>query len=142
VEGRFPFLDHRLVELAARLPVAVKLRGGEGKRVLRRVAARLLPAIARRPKFPYRAPAAEVLTGPGAPGWAKEALSPEAVRAAGVFDPDKVARLVAKLAGSRLPVSEVDAMGVTAVATAQLLPRALAAGPGAAEVAAVELEVA
>ena len=57
VELRPPFLDHRLVELAFRLPPATKVRRGTGKVVLRRVAADLLPpAVLQRPKEGFRVP--------------------------------------------------------------------------------------
>jgi len=126
VEGRFPFLDHRLVELAARLPERLKLRGLAGKWVLRRAARGLVPdSVLARPKMPYRSPPAHGLSGEAAPGWAHELLSPRALRDTGVFDPDKVARLLAKLAAPG-PTSELDAMGITSVATGQLLARSLA----------------
>ena len=143
VEGRFPFLDHRLVEFAARLPVRMKLRGLTGKWILRRFARGLVPdAILDRPKMPYRSPPARVLTGPSAPAWSRELLAPEALREVGVFDPDKVSRLLAKVA-SPVPLSELDAMCLNAVATGQLLARALrdvAADARGAE--RVQLEVA
>jgi asparagine synthase (glutamine-hydrolysing) len=57
LELRPPFLDHRLVELAFRLPSRVKVRGATGKWVLRRVAADLLPEpVLRRPKLGFRVP--------------------------------------------------------------------------------------
>src|SRR6185437_1038392 len=99
VEGRFPFLDHRLIECAARLPDVAKLRGLRDKRILRALGARLLPpVIAQRGKFPYRAPVVAGLVGPGAVEWAREALLPTAVRQAGLFDAAKVKLLVDKLA--------------------------------------------
>jgi asparagine synthase (glutamine-hydrolysing) len=134
VEGRFPFLDHRLIDLAARLPDRHKLRGFAGKWVLQRYASGQVPAaVLARPKFPYRAPPA--WSGDAAPAWARELLAPEAIRQVGVFDPEKVRRLLAKLAAAG-PVSEVDAMGITAVATAQLLAHVLA--PGRLPAGAVE----
>jgi asparagine synthase (glutamine-hydrolysing) len=141
VEGRFPFLDHRLIELAARLPDALKLRGLTGKRVLQRYAAGRLPAsVLARPKFPYRAP--PVWAGAAAPAWARELLAPEAIRQAGVFEPDKVRRLLEKLEQPG-PVSEVDSMGVTGVATTQLLWHALGRGArSGGSVESVSLEVA
>jgi len=45
VEGRFPFLDHRLVELAARIPPRLKLRGLEEKHILRRATAHQAPPL-------------------------------------------------------------------------------------------------
>src|SRR5690349_6631162 len=60
VEGRFPFLDHRVVELGAALPPALKVRGLKEKYVLRRALGRELPReIVERPKQPYRAPDSE-----------------------------------------------------------------------------------
>ncbi len=57
VEGRFPFLDHRLVEFASRIPTEMKLKGLNEKQILKRAAAGLIPAsIADRQKQPYRAP--------------------------------------------------------------------------------------
>jgi asparagine synthase (glutamine-hydrolysing) len=57
VELRPPFLDHRLVELAFRLPPATKVRGGVSKVILRRVAADLLPReVLTRPKDGFRVP--------------------------------------------------------------------------------------
>jgi asparagine synthase (glutamine-hydrolysing) len=57
VEGRFPFLDHRLVEFASRIPTEMKLKGLNEKQILKRAARGLIPAsIADRQKQPYRAP--------------------------------------------------------------------------------------
>lgn len=57
VEGRFPFLDHRLVEFAARIPTEMKLKGLDEKHILKRAARGLIPAsITARQKQPYRAP--------------------------------------------------------------------------------------
>lgn len=124
VEGRFPFLDHRLVELAARLPDEVKLRFLSGKRVLRRIAGALLPdEIVRRPKVPYRAPIAETIAGAGRPAWAREALSREAIDRVAVFDATKVEALTRKLATPTTVRSESDNMALMAVASVQLLDR-------------------
>jgi asparagine synthase (glutamine-hydrolysing) len=137
VEGRFPYLDHRLVDFASTLPDRLKLRGLVGKWVLREAARGLVPeAILRRPKFPYRAPVAAVLAGVSG-----ALLSPDAIRRVGVFDGAKVASLRARiLAGG--PVSEVDAMGMTAIASTQLLERVLGCAPPERDVAAVTLEAA
>jgi asparagine synthase (glutamine-hydrolysing) len=65
LEGRAPFMNHRLVELACRLPVALKLRGFETKRVLRQAMAGVVPrAIARRTKRGLTVPLAAWLAGP------------------------------------------------------------------------------
>ncbi len=122
VEGRFPFLDHRLIELSARLPQRFKLNGLDEKFILKKLAKGRVPdAVLERTKFPYRAPVAEALVGPSAPAWSRELLAAPAVGAAGVFDGAKVEKLVAKLrAGTGVP-SEADAMALMAVASVQLL---------------------
>jgi hypothetical protein len=117
----------------------VKVRGSSGKWVLRQCAKTLLPSASARPKFPYRAPAPQVV-GPTAPGWARQAFSPDEIRDGRVFDPDKVGRLVKKLEAAYAPMSEVDAMGVTALASAQLLPKVLKSA-GRVRPEKVQLEV-
>jgi asparagine synthase (glutamine-hydrolysing) len=69
LEARSPFLDHHLVEIAARLPAAVLLRGWRTKAVLRAGTAGLLPDEVRRaPKRGFEVPLAAWLAGP----WASE----------------------------------------------------------------------
>ena len=140
VEGRFPYLDHRVIEAAARMPLRLKLRALTGKWILRRAAQGRIPrAVLERGKFPYRAPAAALLDG----SWAREALAAEEIRRVGLFDPDRAARLVAKAADARIPASEFDAMAVTALASGQLLVRALeTAAPPAALRTRIAREVA
>jgi len=124
VEGRLPFLDHRIAEFAARLPDTFKLRGLREKAILRRIGRkRLPPQVLERRKFPYRAPIAESLVGANAPEWATELLSRAHVDAVGIFDGHKVERLVAKLAAADAPPSDADDMALAAIATTQLLAR-------------------
>jgi asparagine synthase (glutamine-hydrolysing) len=116
IEGRFPFLDHRMLELSARLPDALKLKVH---------ARRLLPPIVtEREKFPYRAPVAESLVGARAPRWSTELLARGAVDEVGVFDGAKVEKLIARLSSRSTVPSEADNMALAAVATTQLLARA------------------
>ena len=122
VEGRFPFLDHRLIDFAAALPEGLKLRGLKEKWILKRYAARWIPErVVRRRKFPYRAPIASVLTGRHAPRWAETLMSRDAIRQTGIFDHEKVGRLVAKLGVQATAPSEADSQAIIAVATTQLL---------------------
>jgi asparagine synthase (glutamine-hydrolysing) len=108
VEGRYPFLDHRLYEFAARLPVRSKLRGLEEKSILRRWAKRVVPpAVLARHKQPYRAPDATSFFGPAAPAWVEELLTPAAVQEAGYFAPPAVSGLVKRCrAGQAVGVRE------------------------------------
>jgi asparagine synthase (glutamine-hydrolysing) len=103
VEGRFPFLDHRVFEHAAGLPPGRKLNGMDDKIALREVARGVLPAgIAGRRKQPYRAPeVAPFFDGAVSPGWVDERLAPDALDAVGVFDPQRVATLVRRCRAGR-----------------------------------------
>lgn len=95
VEGRFPFLDHRLFEFAAALPDRSKLRTLREKDILRRWAKDVVPArLAQRPKQPYRAPDAPAFFGAREPEYVSELLSADAIGSVGVFDPRAVAGLV------------------------------------------------
>lgn len=102
VEGRFPFLDHRLFAFAAALPERSRLRGLREKDILRRWARSRVPQqVLERPKQPYRAPDAAAFFGAGAPEWVAELLGPASVRAAGLFDPAAVAGLVRRCRGGK-----------------------------------------
>src|SRR3954452_4407168 len=135
IEGRFPFVDVRLAELAARLPDRLRLRGLREKYALRRVAARLLPQqIHERPKIPYRAPIGGVFFGPDQPEYVGELLRPEALEAAGVLDAAAVGRLVAKFeGGAARGVSETDEMALVGALSIMLLHEQLVANPVLAE---------
>jgi asparagine synthase (glutamine-hydrolysing) len=99
VEGRFPFLDPRVMDFAARLPPRLKLSGLREKHILRKsMRGRLPAAIGARAKQPYRAPDAASFFGPAAPGWVAEALSREAIARSGWFDAAAVAFLARKCA--------------------------------------------
>jgi asparagine synthase (glutamine-hydrolysing) len=94
IEGRFPFLDHRLVEFAASLGPQQKLKGLDEKHLLRKAAEGLLPPqIAERRKQPYRAPDSEAFVTPTSPQFVKSALRPDNVKRFGLFDPAAVERL-------------------------------------------------
>jgi asparagine synthase (glutamine-hydrolysing) len=123
VEGRFPFLDVEVVELANALPASYKLRVLDEKHVLKRAARELLPAsIVRRKKQPYRAPDAAAFAGPAAPEWAEELMSARAVADAGIFDPRLVARLWAKSRANKAGgFSNADDMALTGVLSTQLV---------------------
>ena len=124
VEGRFPYLDANVVELADSLPPSFKLLGLDEKHVLKRVAEGLIPdEILRRPKQPYRAPDALSFVGSGSPGWIEESISERAVAEAGVFDPRAVNRLWRKCQahGEQGQFSNADNMAIVGVLSTQLL---------------------
>ncbi|MEO6027429.1 MAG: asparagine synthase (glutamine-hydrolyzing) [Candidatus Binatia bacterium] len=95
VEGRVPLLDHRLVELAVSLPPAFRYAEGEGKWLLRRVAARVLPeAILTRPKRGFTIPVEAWLRGDQRE-LLYDTLSASALRRSGIFEPAAVAEMLA-----------------------------------------------
>ena len=93
LEVRAPFLDPRVAEFAASLPCHYKLRGLKTKYILKKAVRDLLPPfVTRRGKKGFGVPVAEWLKVKLRP-LARDLLSPERVRRAGVFNADYVARL-------------------------------------------------
>lgn len=105
VEGRFPYLDHRVIEFANRLPPRLKLRGLREKIGLRQAMARYLPERTRmRHKQPYRAPDAAALFNPttGEPlPFVSDLLAPPSLARSGCFDSHRAGLLLRK--ASRQP---------------------------------------
>jgi asparagine synthase (glutamine-hydrolysing) len=121
VEGRYPFLDYRIVEFGAKLPARLKMRVLNQKYLLKRASEGLVPeSILRRPKQPYRAPEGRCFFDQNAPDYVEELLSPCAVEKTGIFDKRAVSILTNKFAGGKAG-SLKDNMGVVAVLSTQLL---------------------
>lgn len=132
VEGRFPFLDHRVIEFAASLPPEQKLNGFEEKHILKEAFARSIPPrIAARRKQPYRAPDAACFTTDGvAPDWLHELTNPEAIQTDGVFRSESSWRLLSKVVacgGHRM--SNADNMSISALISTTLLVREMVDSP-------------
>ena len=111
---RLPFLDHKVVEYAARIPVRLKLRPWSRKNVLRRAMRGILPEeLRRRRKRGLAAPITRWLRQPLSE-YAAMLLSPEALCAKGYFDPTEVrAKLAAHREGTMTAAPEL--MGVLTV---------------------------
>lgn len=102
LEGRVPMLDHRIAELAWRLPREQKVRHGQGKWLLRQVLYRHVPAaLIERPKQGFGVPVGDWLRQ-GLRPWAESLLSVEALERSGVWQVGAVrACWEAHLAGTR-----------------------------------------
>jgi len=123
VEGRFPFLDCRLVEFCNALPARLKLRGIREKFLLKKLGTRWLPEqITQRTKRPYRAPIQRCFFHESAPDYVREVLQPESLRAMGLFKPGPVEQLARRARqGDRL--GETDEMALVGIISTQLLHR-------------------
>jgi asparagine synthase (glutamine-hydrolysing) len=125
VEGRYPFLDYRVIEFAAATPPRFKLNGLTEKFILKKLARDFIPQeLVERPKQPYRAPISGCFFNDQPPDYVAEMLSEAALRRGGYFDPAKVERLAAKCrtnAGQLL--SERENMALVGILSTQLLHR-------------------
>ncbi len=93
LEVRVPFLDHRLVEFAARLPMEFLIHNGQGKRILRRKLDRQFPKdLFNRPKKGFGVPLGRWLRGPLS-GWAEDMLDESKLKREGFFDHQVLGRI-------------------------------------------------
>ncbi|MFN0197916.1 MAG: asparagine synthase (glutamine-hydrolyzing) [Planctomycetaceae bacterium] len=125
VEGRFPFLDYRVMEFSGRIPTSLKMRGLDEKFLLKQIARGLVPeSILRRPKQPYRAPDAVSFfdTARGLPrfDYVQELLSPKRLQQTGLFDPHAVGKLVQKICKGHA-IGTKDNMALVGILSTQLL---------------------
>jgi asparagine synthase (glutamine-hydrolysing) len=98
IEAFFPFLDHHLMEFAARLPNDLKVRGQKEKYLLKAALQEIVPAeIVQRKKSPMTSPTSPAFLGPGVPAYVQRLLSPQAIAEKGYFDGNRVARMVERL---------------------------------------------
>ncbi|MEO7971052.1 MAG: asparagine synthase (glutamine-hydrolyzing) [bacterium] len=94
VEARVPFLDHHLVEYAMSLPVALKIKDGTGKYILKRALEKVLPAdLLYRPKRGFGAPIREWFRGDGGAALGGMIMN-SSMRSRNLFDYDFIARLI------------------------------------------------
>lgn len=120
VEGRFPFLDHRVIEFANRLHPKWKMRGLNEKYLLKRAMQRYLPdSIRERHKQPYRAPDIAAFFGGKTPDYVHDLLSEASIDQAGYFDGRKVVRLLEKIRRGRA-IGAKDNMALVGILSTQI----------------------
>jgi asparagine synthase (glutamine-hydrolysing) len=121
IEGRYPFLDHRVIEFCMGLHPDLKLNGLNEKYLLKKLMKDRLPdVILNRPKQAYRAPIRSSFISDNLPAYLKGMLSEKAIVQAGIFNPDHVNQLLNKMKGGN-QVSEIDNMAITAILSTQIL---------------------
>ncbi len=121
VEGRFPFLDHRLVEFACTIPPRLRMKALNEKNILKKAMADLLPpAIVRRRKQPYMAPDIPSFFGKETPPYVRYHLSEERLEESGLFKPAPVQRLLAKC-GKRTRQGFRENMAFVGILSTQIL---------------------
>ena len=121
VEGRFPFLDHRVIEFAARIHPNVKMKVLNEKYLLKRAFTKELPAsIVSRSKQPYRAPDIPAFFHNGvALDYVDELLGTDTVKRYGYFDAQKTGFLLKKIRAGRA-MGYKDNMALVAILSTQL----------------------
>ena len=93
LEGRMPYLDHRVVEFAWRLPLEMKIRSNQGKWILRQVLYEYVPAKSvERPKMGFGIPLDAWLRGPMRE-WAEALLEPRCLGQRGLFDAGPIRKM-------------------------------------------------
>lgn len=121
VEGRFPFLDHRVIEFCMKLKPEYKLNGLNEKYLLKTMMKSRVPKeIINRQKQPYRAPITSSFSSENRPAYIREMLSKEKINSMGFFDYEKVEMLLDKMK-TKHQITEIDNMALTAILSTQIL---------------------
>lgn len=120
IEGRYPFLDYRVIEYASKLSPDFKLNGLNEKYLLKKMMANRLPeSVLNRNKQAYRAPITTAFLGDHQPDYVTEYLDKQKLEKFGLFNPELVEQLVQRLKYGK-NVSENDSMALTAIISTQL----------------------
>ncbi len=121
VEGRFPFLDYRIIEFASSIPPRYKLNVLNEKYILKKAFSELIPPqVLKRPKQPYRAPISPCFSQ-STNNLASLMWEDDALQCSGLFDAGPVRLLRQKANSTNSRLSEVDEMAVAAIISTQLL---------------------
>ena len=90
LETRVPFLDHRVVELSARIPLEHKIKKGKGKQILRKILDKHVPQhLIERPKQGFGIPLEDWLRGP-LRDWSEDLMNESKLKREGFFNPSVI----------------------------------------------------
>jgi asparagine synthase (glutamine-hydrolysing) len=121
VEIRLPYLDPRVMEFMGRVPAKWKIMALSEKHILKKAFQNILPKeIVRRPKHPYRAPVKQSLLDTKTTDYTQEMLSETSLKKTGLFDSNKVLKLLRKIRATDYP-GEVDSMALVGILSSQLV---------------------
>jgi asparagine synthase (glutamine-hydrolysing) len=121
VEGRYPFLDYRVIEFASSLPPDYKMHGLNEKYILKKMMEGHLPqSVLKRPKQAYRAPMADGFFSAAGQGYVTDLLSENGIRETGIFTYRAVQKLLNKTRSGPM-VTEIENMALAGIISTQLL---------------------
>jgi len=121
VEGRYPFLDYRVIEFCSKLPDRQKLNSLNEKFILKKLSlGKIPPSISNRPKQPYRAPISNIFCNQETPEYINEILSEAKLDSFGVFNSKRVSALIKNI-NLQKTISEIDQMAIVGILSTQLL---------------------
>jgi asparagine synthase (glutamine-hydrolysing) len=121
VEGRYPFLDYRVMEFAASLPPDFKMHGLNEKYILKKMMKGQLPdSVLKRPKQAYRAPIAGSFFSASHQLYVNELLSVKGLQETGLFNAALVQKLSLKIKENQV-ITEIDNMALAGILSTQLL---------------------
>jgi len=121
VEGRYPFLDHRVIEFCMKLRSTHKIKGLNEKYLLKYIMKNRLPEeVISRPKQAYRSPGANSFTDRNASNYLRETLSPDQIKKYGIFKMESVGKLINKI-GEGKSTTENENMAISGILSTQLL---------------------
>jgi asparagine synthase (glutamine-hydrolysing) len=121
VEGRYPFLDYRVMEFAAKLPPSYKMHGLNEKFILKRIMNNRLPnSVLKRPKQAYRAPIASSFLSSPSREYVMDLLSVHDINLTGLFSYNAVHKLINKISAETM-VTETENMALAGIISSQLI---------------------
>jgi len=120
IEGRFPFLDHRVIEFANKLHPKLKMKGLNEKYLLKKaMKSDLHHGIVNRHKQPYRAPNIPAFFDRKTDSYVQDLLSADKIEQYGYFDSKKNGRLIKKIEKGRA-IGNKDNMALVGVLSTQV----------------------